>query len=64
MAHLEIKKQCLKNRLARARRNARRFYNEYMRYQGGSLTHRALKHALSEKHFCTASIKPLDRFQR
>ncbi|WP_435322392.1 hypothetical protein [Klebsiella sp. HN106] len=64
MAHFESEKQCLKNRLARARRNARRFYNEYMRFQGGGFTHGALKHALSEKHFCAASIKPFDRFQR
>lgn len=64
MVDFESEKNCLKTRLARARRNARRFYLEYMRYQGGGFTYGALKHALSEKHFCSASIKPFDRYRR
>nr|WP_243211137.1 hypothetical protein [Klebsiella pneumoniae]MCI8108469.1 hypothetical protein [Klebsiella pneumoniae] len=64
MVDFESEKYCMKTRYARARRNARRFYLDYMRYQGGGFTHGALKHALSEKHFCAASIKPFDRYRR
>lgn len=64
MVDFESEKNSLKTRFARARRNARRFYFEYMRYQGGGFTYRALKHALSEKHFCSASIKLFDSYRR
>lgn len=64
MANFENKKHRLKTQLSRARRNAHKFYHEYMRYQGGSFTHGELKRAISEKYNCSASVKSFDRLRR